>query len=159
MVIDSSAGRNSNEEGPPLDAKSRNYILRHWEFVAATAWAGYQKQGRGVVVIQLERQFNERGELTRVDYMTAGMDGDEELVTEFIFNYADNLMPGGVWEKIVRDYDYNREVVVVIEHEDDKLPTIHQVQCGNYMPSPQEAFTLLSGRGLFTEKEGGNGKK
>lgn len=125
------------------------YIKRNWEFLAATAWAGYEKYERGVVVIHMNNQVDGYDEHHRAYYMSAAMDLDGDFVTEFIQLHSEKLMPGGEWYLLARGYDYNREVVFAIDHEGEDLPTFHRVSCGDYMPSPQEAFTLLSGRGLF----------
>jgi hypothetical protein len=110
---------------------SQNLIAANVDRISAVGWDGYQKAGRGVVLIYGEEADQERlqaGPLVFLSDAEAQAEGDGWPTEEV----AD----------IVKDYDPEREVIVIVRWRDD-------MDAYRFKPpiAPPAAYKMLMGAG------------
>jgi hypothetical protein len=110
---------------------SQNLIAANVDHISAISWDGYQKAGRGVVLIYGEEADEKRlqaGPLVYLSEAEAQAEGDGWLTEEV----AD----------IVKDYDPEREVIVIVRWRDD-------TDAYRFKPpiAPPAAYKMLMGAG------------
>jgi hypothetical protein len=110
---------------------SQNLIAANVDHISAISWDGYQKAGRGVVLIYGEEADEKRlqaGPLVYLSEAEAQAEGDGWPTEEV----AD----------IVKDYDPEREVIVIVRWRDD-------TDAYRFKPpiAPPAAYKMLMGAG------------
>lgn len=112
-------------QAPPEVEEKREdhlkFLFHNWDLVAAAAWEGYSGEGRGAIVINPKE--------------------DSQWTNSVVYIPDNRPRPPGVpaWpdpevEEMVRDYDPEREVVVVILRLDGDVS-------GYKLPTPNRAHT------------------
>ena len=108
---------------------SQNLIAANVDSISAVSWDGYQKAGRGVVVIYGEEADEKRlqaGPLVFLSEAEAQAQGE---------GWPDEEVAG-----IVRDYDPEREVIVIVRWRDDT-----DAYCFRPPIAPPAAYKRLMG--------------
>jgi hypothetical protein len=110
---------------------SQNLIAANVDHISAVSWDGYQKEGRGVVVIYGEEADEKRlqaGPLVFLSEAEAQAEGD---------GWPTEEVAG-----IVNDYDPEREVIVIVRWRDD-------TDAYRFKPpiAPPAAYKMLMGAG------------
>jgi hypothetical protein len=111
---------------------SQNLIAANVDRISAISWDGYQKAGRGVVLIYGEEADEKRLQIGPLVY----------------FSEAEAQAEGDGWPTeevadIVKDYDPEREVIVIVRWRDD-------TDAYRFKPpiAPPAAYKMLMGAGV-----------
>jgi hypothetical protein len=99
------------DQAAPLDqvaAADIAYIQRHWAMLAAEAWRGYVRQGRGIILID-----RMPGRTPCVAYQTQ--------ITAH--NVGESGWLSATTIRQIQQYDPRREVVCIILHDDTTVTT------------------------------------
>jgi hypothetical protein len=110
------------------------FIHLNWDQLAAGAWEGYLEMGRGAMVIDLGAPSPSDSAGYWEEHLTAG----SYIPDQNPASGTPTDWPSGDISQLVRTYDPEREVVVVILGEDDQM-SVYRAELKDH-PSPPDAW-------------------
>ncbi len=117
------------------DDRDVAFIYHNQRMLAAMAWKGYQKHGRGILIVDETEKVYAPGlppeQDTPVTYVP------QQLISQHQGPWVE------VIESIVKTYNPQTAIVLVIMRPDDKTGMYYAIQEQRTVPPPPQAFTEI----------------